>query len=643
MVHEIKDILNKYWGYERFRALQEDIILSVIAGNDTLALLPTGGGKSICFQVPALAKEGMCLVVSPLIALMKDQVEQLNKRQIKAAALYSGMHGREVEFTLSNAVDGVYKFLYVSPERLKSNFFKDYLRNFPLNLIAVDEANCISEWGYDFRPAYLDIAEIRPLFPDIPLIALTASATPKVQKDIIKKLEFKGKHIFQKSYARPNLAYACLFSENKTEKIAELLKTVGGSGIIYSSTRKKCEQLATLLQKRNTSADFYHAGLNMAQRNEKQQAWIDNKIRIMVCTNAFGMGIDKPDVRIVIHDEPPQSLEAYYQEAGRGGRDGHKSFAILLYNKGDLAQLKDKVAASFPEVEFIKKTYAALGAYYQLAVGSSPLIAHDFDLIHFSKQYNFQPIKAHIALKKLEWAGLITLNDAYHRPSKVWFTVSNAALYQYQLDNPRYDKFIKLMLRMYGGEMFTHFVTISENQLAIHSQFKEEEVVKMLERFHQEEIILYEKQSDKAQIIFNTPRQDTHNLDFDIGAYERLKSNELERMKNMIAYIEQTQHCRQQILSEYFGDVHATDCTICDVCLGKLRKGEVLNYDLYKNMILKLVNKPTKPEKLTEKLQPLSLQDVTNILRRMLEDGIVEYNTETNLVSKNETHQKTGE
>jgi ATP-dependent DNA helicase RecQ len=634
MLLEIRDILKKYWGFEQFRELQEDIILSVIAGNDTLALLPTGGGKSVCFQVPALAKEGMCLVISPLIALMKDQVEQLTRRQIKAAALFTGMHGREAEFILSNAVDGSYKFLYVSPERLKSSYFQDYLHNFKLNLIAVDEAHCISQWGYDFRPAYLDIADIRPLFPQTPVIALTASATPKVQKDIIQKLAFKGKHIFQKSYARPNLAYACLYSENKIAKIVELLKTVGGSGIVYTSTRKKCQQIAEQLYQQGIAADYYHAGLNVAQRNAKQQAWIDNKCRIMVCTNAFGMGIDKPDVRIVIHEEPPLGLEAYYQEAGRGGRDGLKSFAILLYNKADFLLLKEKVNASFPEVEYIKKTYAALGAYYQLAVGSSPLIAHDFDLLHFAKQFNFQPLKAHMALKKLEWAGLITLNDAYHRPSKVWFIVTNAELYQYQLENPRYDKFIKLLLRMYGGEIFTHFVAISETQLAINSQFKEEEVVKMLERFHKDEIILYEQQSDKAQVIFNTPRQDTHNMDFETGAYTMLQSNEMERLKNMIGYIENTQHCRQQILCEYFGDVHAADCAICDVCLGKLRKGELLNYDLYKNMALKLLNKPTKPEKLTEKLLPLTLKDVTNLLKRMIEEGLVSYNTETNYVTK---------
>jgi ATP-dependent DNA helicase RecQ len=634
MLLEIRDILKKYWGFEQFRELQEDIILSVIAGNDTLALLPTGGGKSVCFQVPALAKEGMCLVISPLIALMKDQVEQLTRRQIKAAALFTGMHGREAEFILSNAADGFYKFLYVSPERLKSSYFQDYLHNFKLNLIAIDEAHCISQWGYDFRPAYLDIADIRPLFPQTPVIALTASATPKVQKDIIQKLAFKSKHVFQKSYARPNLAYACLYSENKIAKIIELLKTVGGSGIVYTSTRKKCQQVAEQLYLQGIAADYYHAGLNMAQRNAKQQAWIDNKCRIMVCTNAFGMGIDKPNVRIVIHEEPPQGLEAYYQEAGRGGRDGHKSFAVLLYNKADFVLLKEKVSASFPDVEYIKKTYAALGAYYQLAVGSSPLIAHDFDLLHFAKQYNFHPLKAHVALKKLEWAGLITLNDAYHRPSKVWFTVTNAELYQYQLENPRYDKFIKLLLRMYGGEIFTHFVAISETQLAINSQFKEEEVVKMLERFHKDEIILYEQQSDKAQVIFNTPRQDTHNMDFETGAYTQLQSNEMERMKNMIGYVENNHYCRQQILCEYFGDVHAADCALCDVCLGKIRKGELLNYDLYKNMALKLLTKPTKPEKLTEKLLPLTLKDVTNLLKRMLEEGLVSYNTETNYVTK---------
>ena len=408
------DILKQYWGFDSFRPLQEDIIQSVLDGKDTLALLPTGGGKSICFQVPALVKEGICIVISPLIALMKDQVYNLQKRGIAAVAIFSGMHYKDIDRILDNCIYGNTKLLYLSPERLTSDLVRERIKKMKVSLIAVDEAHCISQWGYDFRPPYLQIAEIREYLPKVPIMALTATATPEVVKDIQEKLEFKRGEVFQQSFLRENLAYVVLEEEGKMEKLFKVLTGVRGSGLVYVRNRRKTKEIAMFLKKYRITADYYHAGLTNEERSQKQEAWINDKIRIIVATNAFGMGIDKPDVRVVVHMDLPDSLEAYFQEAGRAGRDGQKSYAVLLYNQGDKLDLERRFELSFPPLKEVRLTYQALGSYLQLAVGSGEGESYDFDLVEFSRVYGFSTVKTFNCLKVLERAGWIALSESIY-------------------------------------------------------------------------------------------------------------------------------------------------------------------------------------------------------------------------------------
>lgn len=561
-----QEILLKYWGYKQFRSLQDEIIQSVADGHDTLALMPTGGGKSICYQVPALMKEGLCVVVSPLISLIKDQVEQLQRRMIPAAALFSGMNMREMDMTLQDAVDGKLKFLYVSPERLGTEQFQQRISYANVNLLAVDEAHCISQWGYDFRPAYLRIAEIRSIINPCPVIALTATATVAVRNDIVDKLRFRAGKIFIKSFERRNLSYAVLFEENKLERIASMLKKKSGSALVFVSTRKKAKEVCDYLTQQKISASYYHAGLTSDERNKRQKDWIENRIRVMACTNAFGMGIDKPDVRLVIHYEPPQNPESYFQEAGRAGRDEKKAFAVCLYDKSDIQSLFEKVESNFPSEQDIKVVYHALSGYTQVAIGSGLGVSFDFDLHAFCKKYSLELLPTLQALKTLELEGYISVSDAVFIPSRVMIIVSKEELYRFQVQNPRAEPFIMALLRMYGG-LFDHYVNIYERDIASFLNTSALVVEKALRALHQRNFIDYISATDKPQITYTSPRHDTNDLHIDVLLLKKRKESFKQRTEAMVRYLETKWKCRSQMLLQYFGEDDAPRCGICDVCL----------------------------------------------------------------------------
>jgi ATP-dependent DNA helicase RecQ len=541
----IHEILKQYWGYDTFRPLQQDIIQSVLDGRDTLALLPTGGGKSICFQVPAMAKEGLCIVVSPLIALMKDQVENLNKRGIKAKAIYSGMSYREINYTLDNCIHGDFKFLYLSPERLKSDLVRERISQMNVCLLAVDEAHCISQWGYDFRPEYLQIAEIRELLKDIPVLALTATATPEVVADIQTQMKFPKPNVFIKSFTRKNISYVVNETEDKDKRMLHILQKVNGSGLVYVRNRRKTQEIAYLLSKSRVGADYYHAGLPHEVRSQKQESWIKGKTRIMVCTNAFGMGIDKPDVRIVVHYEMPESLESYYQEAGRAGRDEQKSFAVLLYNKADATEATKRLKSSFPDEKDIKRVYQALSNYYQVPVGANVDRSFDFDIIDFCRKFTIETGVAYPAIKILEQCDLIALTENFYEPSKLKFMLGQHLLYKFQVEHPHQDDFIKLLLRSYGG-MFDQYVTISEKTIAQREKQDEKIIRKQLIQLHQLGVVDYQPQKDKPQVTFLQDRADANAIDFRKALLKKRKETATNKLNAMLGYANNTVECRSK-------------------------------------------------------------------------------------------------
>lgn len=570
-MHQPLDILKKYWGYDNFRPMQLEIIESVLEGRDTLALLPTGGGKSVCFQVPALCKEGVCVVVSPLIALMKDQVYNLRERGISAYAIYSGMSIKDIDRILDLCVHGHAQFLYLSPERLGTEIAKTRIAQMPISLFAIDEAHCISQWGYDFRPSYLKISEIRELQSKAPVIALTATATTEVVEDIQEKLEFKeDAQVFKKSFARDNLAYVVLQEENKLSKLLEMLRKIQGSAVVYVLNRRACKDIATYLQQNKIKADYYHAGLHHDKRAAIQEAWIRNDIRVIVATNAFGMGIDKADVRIVVHLSLPDNLEAYFQEAGRAGRDGQKAFAILLQNAADQDRLEKNYKDAYPPFKEIRQVYRALGSYFQLAIGAGWGRSFDFDLIDFSNKYQLHPVKVLNALKILMRAEYIELSDAVYFPSTIQFLMDNKGLYDYMLRQPRTEKLIKLMLRSYQGA-FNHDVNIKENKLAFAMKMGPSVIKEMLQKMHQQKVLRYKPQKDMPSIIFLTERLDAKDVVLDQGQYKFLKERAKTRMEAALGYVKEIR-CRSQILLEYFDEQDPPACGQCDVCLGRHEK-----------------------------------------------------------------------
>ncbi|MBI2268873.1 MAG: RecQ family ATP-dependent DNA helicase [Bacteroidetes bacterium] len=569
----LHQILKQYWGFTEFRPLQLDIIHSVMHHNDTLALMPTGGGKSLCFQVPALAQKGICIVVSPLIALMNDQVEKLSQKGIKAVAITSAMNKREVDIALDNCVYGDFKFLYLSPERLNSDIAQVRIKKMEVNLIAIDEAHCISQWGYDFRPSYLKVAELRTLKPDVPVLALTATATPGVIKDIQQKLEFKKPNVLQKSFARSNLAYVVLHEEDKNSRLIKICNNVKGSAIIYARSRKKTQEITELLNRNNILADFYHAGLATPLRSKKQSDWINSNQRVIVCTNAFGMGIDKPDVRLVIHYDLPDCIESYFQEAGRAGRDEHKAYAILLYNDADIIELERRVISGFPDIKEIRQIYQAIANYYQLATGSGEGKTFDFDIAQLCNRYNLNAVTVYNALKLLEKEEYLTTTESLYQPSRLHFTVHKDELYKFQVANKGYDSFIKLLLRSYTG-LFENYVKFNENDLVIKSGLGYEQVVQFLNYLGKVGLLSYLPQTEMPQLTFNLPRVDSNSINISKEHLKIRKEKALERMRAIAGYATNPDKCRSQLLLAYFGETNTDRCGICDYCLER-NKSEV--------------------------------------------------------------------
>jgi ATP-dependent DNA helicase RecQ len=566
----INEILKTYWGHDRFRPLQEEIIRSVLSNNDTLALLPTGGGKSVCFQVPALALQGICLVVTPLIALMKDQVENLNKKGIKASAIFSGMNRSEIERIQDNCLFGSTKFLYVSPERLMSVNFLQVLKRMKLSLIAVDEAHCISQWGYDFRPPYLEIASIRDYFPGVPVLALTATATPAVVNDIQEKLHFRKKNVLQKSFERKNLIYVVFREEDKHGRLLRIIHNLRGSGIVYVRNRKKTREIAEFLTEKGIRASYYHAGLDIRQRESRQMGWISGQTQVIVATNAFGMGIDKPDVRFVVHLDLPDSVEAYFQEAGRAGRDEKEAYAVILFNSSDLADARSNYQNSFPEPEMIRDVYNLLGNYLQIPIGGGTDQSFDFDLAGFCRHYDLKQVHVFNALGFLEREGYISMNDALQSPSRILFKTSPESLYDFQVANPAYEPLIKVMLRSYGG-IFSDYTRVDESEISRRLDLPVEKVATYLKMLDEMDVLSYIPRKEKPQLHYSLQRFDRAHIRLSPAVYQERKEISRLRMEAMIRYATSSSECRSGQLLAYFGEKEVRPCGKCDVCLEKKR------------------------------------------------------------------------
>ncbi len=633
---DIHQILLRYWGYTSFRPLQEDIIHSVLDGKDTLALMPTGGGKSICFQVPALAVEGCCLVVTPLIALMKDQVDQLVKRGIKATAIYSGIHRDSINTAYMNCIYGGYKFLYLSPERLETESFRMNVQRMKINLLAVDESHCISHWGYDFRPSYLKIADIRKLLPNVPVLAVTATATEKVVLDIQKNLGFIKQNIFRKSFERKNLAYIAIKEEDKMGRLTRIVKNVKGSGVVYVRNRKRTREIAEFLNRQGFSADFYHAGLDATTREKKQTGWMKNRPLIMVSTNAFGMGIDKADVRFVVHMDLADSPEAYFQEAGRAGRDGKKSFAVILYDDADIAELNRQWEFTYPEIHIIRKIYRQLGNYLKIPVGAGRDNSFDFDLYGFSKRIDIKPFVVYNALNLLEKEGYIMLNDAVFQNSVLHIKVNKEELYRFQVKNPAYDAFIKVLLRSYAG-LFIDFIKIKEQEIANRSSLLVKQVKMHLEVLHKENILTYLPKKEQAQVVFLKERLEEKQLYFKPEHYRLRKENARIRLETMIDYIENTTECRSRFISNYFGDKNVKRCGICDVCLERNKIGMTeLSFDRIIQIIKPILQKePMNIETLRDDVEGVVQEEkLLRVVHFLLDQGKLMLDEDERLIWK---------
>ncbi|MBI9037288.1 MAG: RecQ family ATP-dependent DNA helicase [Bacteroidales bacterium] len=608
----IKQILVKYWGFTSFRPFQEDVINSILAAKDTLALLPTGGGKSLCFQVPALSKSGICIVVTPLIALMKDQVENLKKRGIKALAIHSGMHPNEIEIHLNNCIYENIKFLYVSPERLENIRFIESIKKMNVNLLAVDEAHCISQWGYNFRPPYLRIAQLRQYIPETPVLALTATAIKEVVIDIQEKLNFKSKNVFRSSFERKNLIYYVAKEEDKLQRILKIASNLNGSGIIYARTRRATKEISSFLIKNKIKSDYYHAGIDQQTRDKKQASWTSGRTRIIVATNAFGMGIDKADVRFVIHIDLPDCPEKYFQEAGRAGRDGKKSYAILLYENSDIIDAKKYFQFAFPEIKFIKAVYQALGNYFQLAVGAGKNTSFEFDISKFCQNYNFPLPITYNSLKFLEKEGYLLLNETINSHSKIHFRINKMDLYKFQVENKNYDNFLKTLLRSYSG-LFTDFVSIYESEISRHTGLSIEEVITYFLRLQKFDILTYISRKTKPQIIYCYERIDSKDIYISSENYEIRKVEAAKRLDFMIDYAESTNKCRSQLLLSYFDETDVKRCGKCDVCIER-NKVELSEFE-FSNIVDFI-----KPGLI---FNPLSIAEIIDINPKIPENKII--------------------
>lgn len=615
------EILHRYWGFKTFRPLQGEVIDNILVGKDTLALMPTGGGKSLCFQVPALCKEGICLVITPLISLMKDQVEHLKRRHIPALAVHSGMTGKEVEKTFKNALYGNFKLLYLSPERLQTSLFLDYIKDLKINLITVDEAHCISQWGYDFRPAYLQIGELRKHLPETPILAITATATKNVREDIQEKLNFRKKHVLVKSFFRENLSYTVFSEQAKLNKTIDILNKVPGSSIIFCKSRRRTKEIASYLCQSGLPADFYHAGLETEDRNQRQEAWIENKTRIMVCTNAFGMGIDKPDVRTVIHYDVPDSPEAYYQEAGRAGRDDKRSYCVLLYNQQDLKTLEENIETSYPPLEKIKEVYRALVSYLQIPAGSGESIYYDFDLADFTKAFHLNILLITHVLKILEQEEILTFTESVFLPSRICFTVSKAELYRFENENKTLEPMIKCLLRTYEG-IFNNYTNVSEKQVGGIMKMNEKKVIQEWHELQHDGIIDFRPVKDKPQIYFMRERMVVDHLQLDMRRINARKQAYAERVFAIKAYVENSEICRSKQLLAYFDETESLPCGVCDVCI---RNRQQLRSSRQKQVIYgeikeRLNDSPQGIHELMSGYSSLKKESALLVLREMLDE-----------------------
>lgn len=631
-VNTAHDILKRYWGYDRFRPKQEEIIQSVVSGKDTLALLPTGGGKSICFQVPALMMEGLCVVVSPLMALMYDQVNNLKKRGIEAYAVTSAMQHREMDRVLDNCVYGQVKFLYVSPERLRNEMFLERFKKMKVCMLAVDEAHCISQWGYDFRPSYLQIADVRQLKPQVPILALTASATPAVVADIQNRLQFPQPNVIGTSFARPNLSYNVLRTESKETKVLEIFRKMPGSAIIYCGTRLRTKEWAALLNSNGIKADSYHAGMSTQERDYAFKRWMRNEVRVMCATNAFGMGIDKPDVRFVLHIDVPPTLEGYFQEAGRAGRDGQKAYAVLIYFDNDIDNLQKQVEQKFPEKEFIRKVYKCLANYLQYAPGAGKDTANAFNMNEFTNKFELPYAETMYALQILERSGYLTLSDTAFVPSRLYIEVTRQQLYSYQVANPVMDGFIKSILRMYGG-LFEQYTNIREDDLARASKLTVKQVVEKLTLLQKHGIVDYQPQSDQPKLTLLTGRMDERNLIFPDEVYEHRKKVELDRLHSIVRYLQKKQ-CRSIQLLEYFGERGTQPCNQCDVCRESNKHGiPPQDYEKMNQAIMDIVMKGAyTAEQLMEQIPSFPKDALIELIRWKLNNEELVLNNKLEIV-----------
>ena len=616
---QLKATLHKYWGYSEFRLSQEKIIRSVMEGRDTLALMPTGGGKSLTYQVPTLAHEGLCIVITPLIALMKDQVDRLKRMGVNAVAIHSGLSYTQIDIALDNCVYGDVKFLYVAPERLATEAFRLRVQRMNVSLLAVDEAHCISQWGYDFRPSYLRIAEIRKMLPDTPVLALTASATKMVAEDIMARLGFVEQNIIRSSFARPNLSYAVRHTDDKTEQLLRVIHNVQGAGIVYMRSREGCEQLAAELQKQGISASYYHAGLPHAERSIRQEEWTEGKVRIMVATNAFGMGIDKADVRFVVHYTMCDSLESYYQEAGRAGRDGKRSYALLLVSSDDDSKIVKHFNAEFPPLEDIKSIYEKICDFIQVAVGDGYQASFLFNIHDFCRREHLYIGKVRAALKLLEQNGYMTLTEEMENPARILFCVSRDELYRIRVGRNELDHIIRTILRLYDG-IFTEFRAINEQVIASSSGYTIERVKELLKRMWQMRIIRYIPSNNSPILFMNEERLPTKDLYISPDTYLHRKNLMTERFENMRLYASSESECRSVILQRYFGDDQAEACGSCDVCLANKRRQRIDAEQIATSIIELLKNESMDVRELCRHIK-VDPERVATVVDKLKEEG----------------------
>lgn len=620
-MNKYQEILKQYWGYDSFRDLQEEIISSIGEGKDTLGLMPTGGGKSITFQVPALAQEGLCIVITPLIALMKDQVQNLRKREIKALAIYSGMTRQEIVTALENCIFGNYKFLYISPERLDTEIFRTKLRSMKVSMITVDESHCISQWGYDFRPAYLKIAQIRELLPGVPVLALTATATPEVVKDIQARLNFREENVFRMSFERKNLAYMVRKTDNKTRELLRILKRMDGSAIVYVRNRRRTKEITELLMQEGITADFYHAGLDNAVKDLRQKRWQNGEVRVMVATNAFGMGIDKPDVRIVLHLDLPDSPEAYFQEAGRAGRDGEKAYAVILYAKSDKMTLHKRVADTFPEREYILNVYEHLQYYYQMAMGDGFQCVREFNLDEFCRKFKYFPVPVDSALKILTQAGYLEYTDEQDNASRIRFILRRDELYKLHEMGTEAETLIQTILRSYTG-LFTDYVYISETALSLRTGLTCDQIYNILKVLTKRRILDYVPHKKTPYIIYTRERQELRYLHIPASVYEERKARYEARIKVMEEYVTSENVCRSRMLLRYFGEKSEHNCLQCDVCLSRHETEALLENDFEEisGKVLELLARQSLTPAQVEDALKAEKEEVGRAVRYLLEE-----------------------